>query len=416
MRMRISKILAFLLSCSSATAFSQIERLGFENEATSVRVYNDMVFASSNDGIWSYDFKRGEGWKRFCLRDEMVINFILFNDTVVACMYDRVLYSRDKGVSFEEINLDEILPQDTSFHIEIGAVEQSTTKPERMIITIQSPCKELNWFPRTFIGTSDDAGATWSWACPFELNSHQGIDSSRIKIDPMNCNHVFVYGESMRFQGSYILILETLDLFQTMFSSYMPHGYKFGEYEYEPLRDALTDIVCMTPTDMSSESIFLGNNPIGGIIRLNPETKYWNYLTSSQEILFDAITSCDNCLYGIRLRRNTPETQLEIFESNDYGITWNYVESHTIEGSEKWDDWYFLNVRKKLRTTMYQRKIIIYGIDDIYVYTPPTNHIVEAADKKETNDILYNTLGLRITKPERGYIYIRDHKKYLIRW
>lgn len=54
---------------------------------------------------------------------------------------------------------------------------------------------------------------------------------------------------------------------------------------------------------------------------------------------------------------------------------------------------------------MYQRKIIIYGIDDIHVYTPPTNHIVEAVDKKETNDILYNTLGLRITKPERGNIY-----------
>lgn len=64
---------------------------------------------------------------------------------------------------------------------------------------------------------------------------------------------------------------------------------------------------------------------------------------------------------------------------------------------------------------MYQRKIIIYGIDDIHVYTPPTNHIVEAVDKKETNDILYNTLGLRITKPERGNIYIRNHQKCLIR-
>lgn len=404
-----------MLSCISGTVFSQIERLGFEGEATSVRVYNDTVFAASADGIWSYDLKRGEEWKRFCLNGEKVIDFLLFHDTVVAGMSDRILCSRDKGVSFNEVQLGEISPQDSSYHIDMGAMGQSIAKPERMIITIQSPSKELNWFPRTFVGISDDAGATWSWTCPFEWNSHQGIDGSRISIDPVNCNHVFVYGESMRFQGSYILILETLDSFQTTFSSYMPHGYKYGEYEYEPLRDALTDIVCMTPRDLSSESIYLGNNPIGGIVRLNPEINNWNYITSTQEILFDAITSCDNCLYGIRLNRNAPDTLFEIFESKDYGITWNSVESHTIEGSEKWDEWKFLNIRKNLRTTTYQGKIIIYSTDDIYVYTPPTNHIAEIAGRKEVNDILYNTLGLRIEKPERGRIYIMNNKKHLIR-
>ncbi len=415
MRMRISIILTLLLSCFSGTVFSQIERLGFEGEAMSVRVYNDRVFASSADGIWFYDLNRGDGWKRYCLHGEAVFDFLLLHDTVVAGMYDRILYSQDKGASFSEINLGEIKPQDSLYYIEVGAMQQSITKPERMIISIQSPSKEISWFPRTFVGISDDAGATWNWTCPFELKSHQGIDGSRITIDPMDDDHIFVYGESMLYQGAYELILETSDLFQTTYSSYMPHGYKYGEYEYEPLRDALKDIVCMTPMDSLSGCIYLGNNPIGGIICMDPDTRNWNYLGSKQEPLFDAITSDGNRLYGIRLCKNASGTQLEIYESNDFGITWKLLESSPMEGSENWEDWYFMYLRKRMRTTMYQGKIIIYKIDDIYIFTPPTNHIIENAGKKEANDAWYNTMGLRTPKPERGNIYIKNHKKYLIR-
>lgn len=64
---------------------------------------------------------------------------------------------------------------------------------------------------------------------------------------------------------------------------------------------------------------------------------------------------------------------------------------------------------------MYQGKIIFYGIDDIYVYTPPTNHIVETASKNDENDYWYDTTGLRTTKLERGKIYIWNHQKLLIR-
>ena len=335
-------------------------------------------------------------------------NFIPTCELTEAVKEELFILMKAYNLGFTQLDLGGLRPNSNIFLQLIETMEQSNNNPQRMMVVLQSPTREISWLDRTFIGISDDAGETWAWMCPFELRSHQGFERAKLAIDPIDDNHIFIYGKDYRYEGYKTIVMETFDSFQSSFWSYIPYGlYALYWEEY------LSNIIFFTSYEEQFSRKIIANNPMNGILCMNDETRQWSYIQSEQYYLFDDIAAIGSTLYGLKLDANVQGGSLNVYESDDCGYSWKFLDSDFAVGSNMDDSWYFKGAEMNLRTAVCQGNIYVYRTEDIYEYTPSLNKITDISNKEKLPDVFYNVGGQKITHPQSGGIYIKNHRKVI---
>jgi len=343
--MRRLTFLAFSVLCllQSVNAQGAPESLGSltEKHVNSFHVYGDTLFAACDEGLYSLDVKRRDGWKAYAFVGVKIIDFVKSGSRVLAIGWeereyedpDMIWYLDPFGTMLLEADGMGCASRDVTpgWVAESGegcffSLAQDAGNPDLIYMSC-TPTK-AGEYPNNYyaVFSSEDFGGQWTAAT---LNLASGAKMEQQLLAGPPCLHVNKYSGRVHVYGApavdclchYLYVsddhLGTLQMIIDMYWFYD----EFSAEEYE--RPSMHTQVVPSPHD--GEEYLLKTKGYG--VWKSTGGKSWNLVT--ERFLVDGVfydSETEGVAYYVRHLQHDGTTWMQLYRSADGGETWTLAQ------------------------------------------------------------------------------------------
>ena len=387
--MKTRLITLFLVCCMTQGMVAQLTSLGLVEESSITTVnkngymhfipelafVDDYLYVATPNGLYRYLYKSQSGWEKLPLTDELVLDFKVHGDTLIALTRDRLLYSLDGG---KTARTDSVARTDDSYLLGMAV------HPRNAAHILVATYKAGLW--QTYNG-----GAEWT-----EITKSDGKRMSLTEI-------FFNPHDATKLVGAYNNT--TLDYSSLLFSCDGGTQWESGKGEYSNSNLSQVLNVAFHPT-IESRAVVCGDN----IYAISDNTgSSWTGIFKSNgdcevritDVLYD--TRNPDILYGANM--TVPQDKaISVLYSTDGGYTWGEFFNESVP------DGRVLSFDMKdnlLALYTYAGGIYLLNVDAVDTSVAPVVN-------EEGTSPYYDLMGRKVDCPTRG-IYIREGRKVVIK-
>ena len=322
-RMRLLSVVLSLLC--SVMAMAQFESMELPGQTSCLRIYDNKLYAATNDGVYCCDVGQSGGWSRYGFSGLDVQDFVKNDETMLVKNDLQIFRSTDNGKTYHDVTNEVV--QHEKKQLALYRFAQVDNDPKRLFMTysVEDP---NNWgLNMVHICRSDDGGLSWTDICPLGGTVHSFVTAD-ISIDPADENHIIVWGGDNAMDSEPLMLFETFDGFTTT-------AYHILHDEVQPeivWPQYISDMFFFGHED----EMVIANNPFWGMLTRERDGGEWGYANTENGLRFIRMTDCviDDALYGLSIKEKEERAFLQMWRSTNSGKTWLLKASQDVEGQQ----------------------------------------------------------------------------------